>query len=372
MFGLVSALSKFLTSKLLRELDDAPPSPLGLKGTEVSLYLHVPFCRRLCKFCHFVRYPFRYQTVKAYFKRLRGDLEELLQRDLDVKEVYVGGGSPSCLPNELGELLDEAWSFWKPLTSVEVAPADVVELNALDFIDPKKVKRVSMGIQSLRAERLERLGRGTDLETSLEALEVLKSKGYEVINADFIWDVDVEIEELEEIADLGVRQPTLYPLMPPSPRGSEGERFELYKRIVEVMGSRGYRRTNAWTFSKGRSDLYDEYVSKGRQFVGIGVSAISLYSNRLSINTFDVEKYLASPSIVHEHSLKLGFVSRKALKLAYDLHKRVSRFERLNYSSLIALREAYTALGEYRIEKRDRYLVRGVGFEPTQAYASGS
>ncbi len=368
----IANLSRTLTRFILGKLELAPPAPLSIRDRQVSLYIHVPFCRRLCKFCHFVRYPFNEALAREYFAKLKRDVEELYRKGVNVKELYVGGGSPSCLPEELGELIDEIWARWKPLISVEVAPADVIELNALEHLDPAKVKRVSMGIQSLRPERLKRLGRSVDLETSMRALDELLARNYDVVNADFIWDVDTEISEIEEMAELGVPQLTLYPLMPPLSEGSELERFRLYKEIANIMKERGYARTNAWTFSKGSSELYDEYVSKDLEFVGIGVSAISLYDGRLAINTFSIEKYLKSNNIVHEHSLKLNPFLRRAVKGAYTLHSSVTKIEALNYAALVVLREAYSVLGEYRIRKRERDVVRGVGFEPTQAYASGS
>ena len=228
----VASAASAWTRNWLKRLTSKPGVERVELNGPVSLYLHVPFCRTLCRFCHFVRYPYKEELAKKYYKKLMKDVEEAFSRGAEAFEVYVGGGSPSSEPHLLGELLDLLWDLWKPKISVEVNPNDVVKLNAIEYIDPKKVKRVSMGVQSFLPERLKELGRAVLPETNFKAIEIIKSKKYCTFNIDIVWGLESVRRDAEEAFSLGVDQVTFYPLMPFPKRGPR----------AEAKGLRGVRR----------------------------------------------------------------------------------------------------------------------------------
>jgi coproporphyrinogen III oxidase-like Fe-S oxidoreductase len=75
------------------------------KGTGLSLYVHIPFCRSLCSFCCFNRYLFREDLARRYFIDLKRELETYQERGFVFRDVYFGGGTPTVLMDELGDII---------------------------------------------------------------------------------------------------------------------------------------------------------------------------------------------------------------------------------------------------------------------------
>ncbi|ABU81523.1 radical SAM protein [Ignicoccus hospitalis] len=349
-FSALAELSRRWSEAWLRKLLSSPGTPMRPEG-RVSLYLHVPFCRSLCKFCHFVRFPYSEDLASKYFKKLIKDVEEAHSSGVEAVEVYVGGGSPSSKPEALGELVDLVWSLWRPQISVEVHPVDVAFLGAAEHLDPKKVTRVSMGVQSFSPEGLKKLGRPVSPETNELAIEILKSKKFKTFNVDVVWGLEDPTPDAVKALECGADQVTFYPLMPFPKRGPEGERlcFQNYQRIVREASKRGFVRQNAWTFSKTEA-MVDEYVARAEEFLGLGVSSFSLVGGAAHLNVFDLEEYFKRGWSEPWHSVKLNPLEGLAFKVAMALHSSPPlRAEALWYSGLVALRELYGVLGEFRL-----------------------
>ena len=87
--------------------DAGPPPDLPSCREEASrlLYLHVPFCQRLCPYCSFNRFVFQEGVCRRYFKALRKEIGLYRDRGYDFQGIYVGGGTPTILPDELAETL---------------------------------------------------------------------------------------------------------------------------------------------------------------------------------------------------------------------------------------------------------------------------
>ncbi len=353
--------------------------PITVNGAD-CLYIHFPFCKRPCRFCSFVRYPYNEELANAYYKKILQDLELLYSRGLDFKTVYIGGGSPSA--NALiGDVIDSLYEKWKPEISVEVNPIDVLS-GALDLIDEMEVRRLSMGVQSLSQRILSKLGRGVSADETRRALEILKEKKYKTVNLDLIWGVERGDwrrlkEEIETLKKYG-NQITLYPLMPFPLNELEG--FIIYKRSIC-----NERLCNAWTICEGEG-LVDEYIVSVPSFLGIGVSAISFTPPYSAIHTFNVREYLKtdpqrprfsallSKTEIEEftfamqlHSLKIKAVPKRYKIILPLIAKKENGVWNVKgclgkYLGVVALRELYTALGEFR--KTLRGVEPGPGFEP--------
>ncbi len=357
LFHYHSRLVRTRVKRWLSELEASKPLEPSVPDRYVALYLHIPFCVSLCKFCHFVRYPFNEDVAKKYYKKLIEDVYEAYSKGFKVNEVYIGGGSPSVMPEMLGELIDVLWELWKARISVEVNPNDVVERSAVEYIDPKKVERISMGVQSLTREGLKALGRASTLENTLTAVEAISSRGFKTFNIDLVWGTKLLMKGIRKAFELGANQVTFYPLMPFPLTGAKGEAkgFEMYEEIVKEAFRKGFVRANAWTFNKGFS-IVDEYIADSINFLGLGVSSFSLLGNIAHINTFDVSKYLSSNWFPVEHSKRLSLSELRQFYLAYKLHSEPPKSlgEAGWYLGVITLREMYTVLGNFRI----RHLVK--------------
>ena len=72
------------------------------------LYMHVPFCERLCPYCPFNRFPFKEERAKPYFANMRKEMMMLKDLGYDFESVYIGGGTPTITIDELCETIDMA------------------------------------------------------------------------------------------------------------------------------------------------------------------------------------------------------------------------------------------------------------------------
>ena len=163
---------------------------------EISLYVHVPFCRQKCDYCDFFSIPSnRASCVCPDEKYVRSVLNEIrfYVKKYSVsrwKTVYIGGGTPSQLG---AKLLFELVSGIKSAVSDKTADEFTVEMNpedlAEDILDSAQkagVDRISTGIQALDQKALDSVNRHCLLQTAISSLELLQKKWKKKLSVDFI------------------------------------------------------------------------------------------------------------------------------------------------------------------------------------------
>ena len=123
------------------------PVPEPVPGQAYMLYMHVPFCERLCPYCSFNRFPFREDRAKPYFENMRKEMRMLKELGYDFDSVYIGGGTPTIMIDELCETIDLARdTFSIKEVSSETNPNHMVP----DYVEKLtgRVQRLSVGVQS--------------------------------------------------------------------------------------------------------------------------------------------------------------------------------------------------------------------------------
>ena len=75
--------------------------PEPVPGKNYMLYVHIPFCERLCPYCSFNRFPYNKERAERYFKHLRTEMKIVAERGYDFQSLYVGGGTPTVHLEEL-------------------------------------------------------------------------------------------------------------------------------------------------------------------------------------------------------------------------------------------------------------------------------
>lgn len=179
-----------------------------------GLYLHVPFCASICPFCPYNKVLVRDGLVDPYFAALRRELELYGATQLRFESLYVGGGTPSLCLEEVGRTIEGLNVVGERAIEVmpnHVTPRTVSRLHELGF------DFVSLGIQSLDARVLRRLGRINSVEDNRHALAATVGE-FTCVNADLIFDAafaepDSFLRDFEECCGFGVDQISTYPLM---------------------------------------------------------------------------------------------------------------------------------------------------------------
>ena len=157
----------------------------------IGLYIHIPFCIRKCRYCDFLSFPVDYETRKAYVEALCWELKARGKESPPADTVFIGGGTPSVLEEDLilklGEAIRE--NFDVPAEaefSIEANPGTLTKEKIKAFREIG-VNRVSLGVQSLDDRLLETLGRIHRAEEAKDSYRMLREHGFNNINLDLMF-----------------------------------------------------------------------------------------------------------------------------------------------------------------------------------------
>jgi len=294
------------------------------------LYLHIPFCEELCPYCSFHRITFEETITRKYFQALRREIKIYQDKGYKFEGIYVGGGTPTVLIDELAETLHLARELFPVKDiSVETNPNHLTS-EKIEILQQSKVQRLSVGVQTFNDDMLKKIGRYEKYGSGEEIAERVKNTqgSFDTLNADMIFNFPGQTpqmldEDLAVLLKLNMEQITFYPLMISSltqeimEKTMGGVDFsgeeKLYKLIVRRL-EKYYNFSSAWCFSRKES-LIDEYVVDFEEYAGLGSGAIGYLRGTCYSNTFDIGKYIAS--------LERGELPLQASR-SFDLHDQMS------------------------------------------------
>src|ERR1041385_7131864 len=156
-----------------------------------SLYVHVPFCAQKCEYCAFYSEAAAGEKVNRYVAALVRDLERVAD-DLKPHTTFFGGGTPSLLNlrqwDQILQAMDRLRLLGAVEWTVECNPA-TVSLDKAKLLREYGVNRISMGVQSLDAALLDRLGRVHTRETVFNSFDTLRRAGFDNLNLDLMFAI---------------------------------------------------------------------------------------------------------------------------------------------------------------------------------------
>jgi len=297
---------KFL--KLGKEIDESIITKTELAGdNEVSLYIHIPFCRSLCPFCCFNRYLFKEDKARQYFKNLKRELDLYIQRGFRFSDFYFGGGTPTVLMDELVSFIDYLKeNFEVKRISLETTPREVNPEN-ISLLKAAGVNRLSIGVQSFNNDVAKSMGRPFCTGKEMKEKLLMAEGKFDTLNLDLVFNFPGQsIEQFEaDVAtfkDLGIDQATFYPLMAsPHKKDAMERRFnrvdtsrekKFYEVILRELYAEGYKASTAWCFSRGER-MIDEYIIDFDDYIGIGSGSVSIVGGNFYVNSFSLDRYEA-------------------------------------------------------------------------------
>jgi oxygen-independent coproporphyrinogen III oxidase len=165
------------------------------EGAAISLYLHVPFCRRLCWFCACRTQGTQSDApVAAYLQVLKAELAMLaaiLPRGVRLSRLHWGGGTPTLLTGpmitELAAAVANVAPFAKDYEfSVEIDPCEVDDAR-LDALAAAGMNRASIGVQDFDEDIQKTIGRPQGFDVTRTAVEGIRARGVKSLNADILF-----------------------------------------------------------------------------------------------------------------------------------------------------------------------------------------
>lgn len=154
-----------------------------------GLYIHIPYCKRKCRYCDFVSFPDR-STEDLYFVALISEMRRYapLMKDRVFDTVFIGGGTPTCLKEgRLGVLLKEAANCFSITKEAEItceANPESASHEKLAELRSAGANRISIGLQSADDAVLSSIGRIHTRDTFIRALSDARAAGFTNINVD--------------------------------------------------------------------------------------------------------------------------------------------------------------------------------------------
>ena len=193
------------------------------ENAEISLYLHVPFCRRLCWFCACrTQGTATGEPVGAYIDTLKDELQllkSILPKGVRLSRLHWGGGTPTLMqPDHMRALTEtvrdvanfaEGYEF-----SVEIDPNEI-DGDRLDALFESGMNRASIGVQDFDPEIQQTIGREQSFETTKQAIDMIRERGIQSLNADILYGLPGQnrtriVDSVQKLLSLSPDRVALY------------------------------------------------------------------------------------------------------------------------------------------------------------------
>jgi oxygen-independent coproporphyrinogen-3 oxidase len=269
------------------------PSPLGL-------YVHWPYCARICPYCDFNVARDRGNRVEQRLlaDAIRVDMaaQAALTGPRRLTSIFLGGGTPSLMdPAWAAAIIAEARALWRPADDLEVTleanPTDA-EAGRFAAFAAAGVNRLSLGVQSLKDEALSFLGRNHDAATAVRAVRA-GARAFQRLSLDLIYarpgqTPDAWAKELFQAVDLGAEHISPYQLtieagtafdravrrgaFAPPDEELGAALLDVTQTVLEAQGYTAYEVSNHARGEAGRS-RHNLVYWLGHDYVGVGPGA---------------------------------------------------------------------------------------------------
>ncbi len=296
----------------------------------ISIYIHIPFCNRICHYCGCnsmkIREP---EFVNKYLEAVKKELSifrKHISNTRKISQVHWGGGTPNSLPVEhITKVMDQLKNNFdfinNPEIAIECNPAGLSN-EYIDELANAGFNRISLGIQDFRKEVLDAVNRDAPEREISEIVSYIKSKNIKV-NLDFIYGLPLQDEksfsetikkaiEIEpnrlvtfsyaHVPWVKAAQKKLEEYGLPGP----GEKTRMFETAADLLHKAGYRSIGLDHYAKPEDELYISLQNKSlhRNFQGYctrettgqvyaaGISSISQLHDAYAQNTKNINKYI--------------------------------------------------------------------------------
>ncbi len=280
-----------------------------------GIYLHIPFCRKICGYCDF----FKNASLKQKAPLLEAMQKELvLQKEYlqePVETIYFGGGTPSVLAiDEVAQLLEVIFDTFTITKNLEITfEANPDDLNS-DYLQSLKdlgINRLSIGIQSFDDKVLQFMNRRHSAREAVACVQKARTVGFENLSLDIIYgiphtDVAFLQKNLQQLCELEPAHISAYHLTieqgtPFAHLRNKGKLREItdensekqYQFLVKYLYEKGYEQYEISNFCKnGKVSQHNTAYWQQVPYLGIGASAHSYNQETRHWNIANLKKYI--------------------------------------------------------------------------------
>ncbi len=311
--------SKDKINDALRALNSEP-----LAGSTLGLYLHIPFCRKRCKFCYFKVYTDKNSSqIERYIDALAKEVELYSRlasvKGRNLKFVYFGGGTPSFISvNHLKKFVKRVktalpWDGAEEVT-FECEPGTLSQ-SKLEAIREIGVTRLSLGVENFNDRILEENGRAHLAKEIFQVLPWINELKFDQLNIDLIAGMvgetwDTWRDNVKQTIALNPDSVTIYQMELPyntvytqllsegkldTPVANWQTKREWHDYAFNELAAAGYEISSAYTMVKNKQNcrfVYRDSVWHGTDMIGAGVASFGHASGVHIQNTPSWDEYL--------------------------------------------------------------------------------
>ncbi len=293
------------------------------ESSAVSLYIHVPFCRRLCWFCACrTQGTTSDEPVIAYVETLKSEIALLrahLPRGVRLSRLHWGGGTPTLLSADLMRNLADTIFDVVPLAedgefSVEIDPNEIDDAR-LDALTASGMNRASIGVQDFDPLIQKAIGREQSYQLTRDVAERIRARGVASLNADILYGLPFQTgprisASVQKLLTLSPDRVALYgyahvpwmsrrqQMIPSDAMPTPQERLSLFETARQLFLWDGYMEVGIDHFAKPEDGMarallagtlrrnFQGYTDDTAQtLIGLGASSISRFPQGFAQNT---------------------------------------------------------------------------------------
>ncbi|WP_417808726.1 oxygen-independent coproporphyrinogen III oxidase [Thioclava sp.] len=298
-------------------------------GGSISLYLHVPFCRRLCWFCACRTQGTQSdEPVRAYSEVLLAELEMLRERlapGVMLSRLHWGGGTPTLMPADMMSRMADAVFDVVPMGegaefSVEIDPNEI-DASRMDALARAGMNRASIGVQDFDPQIQKVIGREQSYEITKAAVDMIRERGVASLNADILYGLPHQTptkiaNSVQQLLSLGPDRVALYgyahvpwmarrqTMIPSDHLPTPQERLKLFEVARDLFVADGYDEIGIDHFAlptdglamaqkngKLRRNFQGYTDDQAEALVGLGASSISRFPQGYAQNASATSKH---------------------------------------------------------------------------------
>ncbi|AIY83345.1 MAG: oxygen-independent coproporphyrinogen III oxidase [Clostridium baratii] len=279
----------------------------------ISLYVHIPFCKQKCFYCDFKSYAGIEELENDYIDALILEIRNKCKGYL-IKTLFIGGGTPSYLSeNNLSKLLRELnkLSFLDDAEkTIECNPGTLSD-EKIKIIKENNINRISMGLQTTKNNLLKNIGRIHTIEEFKANYKRVRELGIENINIDIMFGLPNQTledykETLEDIVKLNPEHISAYSLIIEEGTyfyklyeedklnvPNEDDERKMYEITKEILEKNNYKQYEISNYAKeGRECRHNKVYWDLDEYIGVGVSASSFIDEKRIKNIDNIREYI--------------------------------------------------------------------------------
>ena len=311
-----------------------------MKNNISSLYVHIPFCESICNYCDFPKLQYFRFLAEQYLDALEKEIKDVV-KNKDLETIYVGGGTPTVLEDDLFlKLLEmlKPYSLKVKEYTFEANPESLNE-NKIKMMKEYGVNRVSIGVESTDNKILSLINRKHTFEDVQKCVENLKKYRLDNFNVDLILGLPNVTKgmlknDLDNLLSLDPKHISTYSLtVHPNTmfyinKINEPEddiSRELYDLVHETLTKHGYIHYEVSNFAKeGYESKHNFVYWKNKRYYGVGLASAGYIDNVRYKNTSNFDKYIKGINEKEEEYLSLKDEREYCLMLLLRTNQGIS------------------------------------------------